>query len=110
MDGLNYWCDVNQAKHVKLGDVLALRNRTDLSPEEKNIGLPLAQDCRQTVEDRGITYYIGDLKSRDKIARIRLVCEMNTPHWPTPGMICLLYDFFSHFSRKSTGESVYQES
>ena len=110
VDGINYWCDVNQSNHVKLEDVLALKGRTDISPEEKNIGLPLEKDCRHTVEDRGITYYIGDLKSRDNISRIRLICEMNTPHWPTPGMICLLYDFFSHFSRKGTGESVYQES
>ncbi len=34
----------------------------------------------------GITNYIADLKSADGIARVRIMCSMNMPHWRTPEM------------------------
>ena len=58
----------------------------------------------------GITNYIGDLKSEDGIVRVRIMCEMNMPHWPTPEMIRQMYAFFEHFSRNvETKESIYTE-
>jgi hypothetical protein len=56
----------------------------------------------------GITNYIGDLKSEDGIARVRIMVEMNMPHWPTPEMARQIFEFFSHFSRDPvTKESIY---
>ena len=72
--------------------------------------IPLAEDCRRTVVADGITNYIGDLKSEDGVARVRIMCEMNMPHWPTPEMIRQMYAFFEHFSRNvETKESIYTE-
>ena len=93
---------------VLLETVMALKGREGLSPEERNIGLPLAPDCRRTVVADGVTNYIADLKSADGIVRVRVMCEMNMPHWPTPEMVRQIFDFFSHFSRdRETGESIY---
>ena len=90
--------------------MLAVRDGDGFSPEEKNIGLPLAPDCRRTVVADGITNYIGDLKSEDGVPRVRLMCEMNMPHWPTPEMARQIFDFFSHFSRDpETKKSIYTE-
>ena len=87
---------------------MALKGRTDISEEEKNLGLPLSEDCRRTVVADGITNYIGDLKSEDGVTRVRIMVEMNMPHWPTPEMSRQIFDFFSHFSRnRETGESIY---
>lgn len=87
---------------------MALKGREDISEEEKQIGLPLAPDCRRTVVADGITNYIGDLKSEDGIARVRIMVEMNMPHWPTPEMARQIFEFFSHFSRDPvTKESIY---
>lgn len=108
VDGINSWAEVNQAEKVSLEDVMALKGRDDISPEEKNIGIPLAPDCRETVERDGITSYIGSLKSRDGIARVKIMCTMNMPHWPTPEMSRQAFDFFAHFARnRETGESIY---
>ena len=110
IDGINSWARVNHAKELTLDEVMALKGRTDLSEEEKHIGLPLAEDCRRTVVADGVTNYIGDLKSEDGVARIRIMVEMNMPHWPTPEMSRQIFDFFSHFSRnRETGESIYTE-
>ena len=108
VDGINSWARVNGAKEISLESVLALKGRTDISQEERNLGLPLEADCRRTVVADGITNYIGDLKSADGIVRVRIMAEMNMPHWPTPEMARQIFDFFSHFSRnRETGESVY---
>ena len=110
IDGINCWARVNHAPEIALGDVMALKGREDISPEEKHIGLPLTPDCRQTVERDGITSYIADLRSEDGIARVRIMCTMNMPHWPTPEMSRQAFEFFSHFSRdRETGESTYHE-
>ena len=108
VEGLNHWARVNGAPEVSLEAVMALKGREGLSPEERNIGLPLAPDCRRTVAADGVTNYIADLKSADGVVRVRLMCEMNMPHWPTPEMVRQIFDFFSHFSRdRETGESIY---
>lgn len=108
VEGLNHWARVNGALEVSLEAVMALKGREGLSPEERNIGLPLAPDCRRTVVADGVTNYIADLKSADGIVRVRVMCEMNMPHWPTPEMVRQIFDFFSHFSRdRETGESIY---
>ena len=110
VEGINNWARVNHASEIKLADVMNLENRTDISEEERGIGIPLAEDCRRTVVADGITNYIGDLKSEDGIVRVRIMCEMNMPHWPTPEMIRQMYAFFEHFSRNvETKESIYTE-
>lgn len=108
IDGVNCWAKVNHAPEVSLEDVMALKGREDISPEEKHIGLPLAPDCRETVERDGIVSYIASLKSEDGVARVKIMCTMNMPHWPTPEMSRQAFSFFSHFSRDpQTGESIY---
>lgn len=108
VEGVNSWARVNHAPEISLADVMALKDRTDASIEEKNIGLPLAEDCRHTVVADGIVNYIGDLKSEDGVVRVRIMCEMNMPHWPTPEMSRQIFEFFSHFSRNpETKESIY---
>lgn len=110
LDGINSWARVNHAGEISFDEMMAVRDNADASPEEKNIGLPLAPDCRRTVVADGITNYIGDLKSEDGVVRVRLMCEMNMPHWPTPEMARQIFDFFSHFSRDpETKESIYTE-
>ncbi len=110
LDGINSWARVNHAQEVALADVMALKYRTNISDEEKHIGLPLAPDCRKTVVADGITNYIGDLKSEDGIPRVRIMVEMNMPHWPTPEMARQIFEFFSHFIRDPvTKESIYTE-
>ena len=108
LEGINHWARTNRAAEFRLDEVMAMKDRTDLSPEEAGLGLPLAPACRHTVVADGITNYIADLPSEDGIVRTRIMVEMNMPHWPTPEMIRQLYDFFSHFSRdRKTGESIY---
>lgn len=108
IQGLNHWCAVNQAPEISLEEVLALKGRKDISKAEENIGLPLSPDSRQTVIADGITNYIANLKSLDGVVRIKIMCEMNMPHWPTPEMVRQIFSFFSHFSRnRETGESIY---
>lgn len=108
LDGINHWARVNHAPEISLEDVMALKDREDATVEEKNLGIPLQPGCGHTVVADGITNYIGDLPSEDGVVRVRIMCEMNMPHWPTPEMARQIFDFFSHFSRNTeTGESVY---
>ncbi|MGI6038761.1 MAG: prolyl oligopeptidase family serine peptidase [Clostridiales bacterium] len=108
VDGINSWARVNKAKEISLDEVMALKTREDISDEEKHIGMPLEPDCRRTVVADGIVNYIGDLKSEDGIARVRIMCSMNMPHWPTPEMSRQVFEFFSHFKRDPvTKESIY---
>ena len=108
--GINSWAKVNYARELDPEEVLAMEGKEGLSEAEKNLGLPLPADCIHTVTADGITNYIGDLKSEDGIVRVRIMCEMNMPHWPTPEMIRQMYGFFEHFSRDvKTGESIYRK-
>ncbi len=110
IDGVNSWARVNHAKEIALEDVMALKDREDVSIEEKNIGLPLEPDCRETVSRNGITSHIASLKSEDGVVRTKIMCTMNMPHWPTPEMNYQAFEFFSHFSRDPvTKESIYTE-
>jgi len=110
IDGINSWARVNHVKEISLDEVMALKDREDISVEEKNIGLPLAPDCRETVARDGIVSHIASLKSEDGIVRMKIMCEMNMPHWPTPEMSRQAFSFFSHFSRDpETKESIYHE-
>lgn len=108
VEGINSWARVNHAPEFSLKEVLEMKEKKALSDAEKYLGLPLPSDCLHTVEADGITNYVGDIKSGDGIVRVRVMCEMNMPHWPTPEMVRQMYDFFSHFSRNpQTKESVY---
>ncbi len=108
--GINSWAEVNHAKELSLEDVLAMKDKEGITEVEKNLDILLPADCLHTVVADGIINYIGDLKSEDGIVRIRIMCEMNMPHWPTPEMIRQMYAFFKHFSRDTrTGESIYSE-
>ena len=110
IEGINHWARVNHAPQISVEEVMALKDRDDISEEEKNIGLPLAEDCRRTVIADGVTNYIADLKSEDGICRVRIMCEMNMPHWPTPELSRQVFEFFSHFKRDpETKESIYVE-
>ena len=110
VDGLNHWLDTNHAEKVSLEDVMALKDSTTCSIEEKMIGVPIAPDCRETVCRDGLTHHIASFKSEDGIVRTKLMCTMNMPHWTTPEMCYQAFEFFSHFSRDpQTKESIYHE-
>ena len=107
LKNLNFWARINGAAEIPNE---ALDLPADVSLAEKLLGLPLAGGCSRVKTADGIDYAIGDLKSADGVTRIRLVCEDNVPHWPTPELSRLVVDFFSHFRRDpSTGESIYCE-
>ncbi len=56
----------------------------------------------------GITCYIGSLPSEDGVVRVKIMCEMYMPHWPTPELSRQIFKFFSHFSKNpETLESIY---
>ena len=108
VDGLNVWARVNHCRQIDLEDVMALKDKPDASEEEKAIGIPLEEGCRETVHRDGITCYIGSLPSEDGVVRVKIMCEMNMPHWPTPELSRQIFAFFSHFSRDpQTCESIY---
>ena len=110
VDGINCWAEMNHARGISLEDVMALKGREDISIEEKHMGIPLEEDCRETVERDGIVSHIASLKSEDGIVRVKIMCTMNMPHWPTPEMSYQAFEFFSRFSRDpETKESMYQE-
>lgn len=109
VDGINVWARVNHAPELKLEDVMALKDRTDATPAEKETGIPLAPGCGHTFQADGVRYHTCDIKSEDGVARVRILAEMNIPHWPTPEMIRQIFAFFDRFSRDPvTGESVYR--
>jgi len=109
VEGINVWARVNKAPEINADDVLALKGKEGISLAEKELGLPATDNCvlNSFVED-GVQYHTADLISDDGIARVRLVAEMNIPHWPTPPMVPMMFEFFSHFSRDPvTKESIY---
>lgn len=108
IDGVNSWARVNHAPELKLEDVMALKDRTDATPAEKETGIPLEPGCGNTFIADGVKFHTCDLRSEDGIVRVRILAEMNIPHWPTPEMIRQIFGFFSHFSRDpETHESIY---
>ena len=107
LDGINWWADVNGAQQIKMEDVMKLKE-TAPTEAEKYLRIPLAPGCGQRTDTDGLTCYAGDMPSADGVSRLRIVVEMNTPHWPTPELSCQVFSFFSHFSRDPvTHESIY---
>lgn len=110
VEGVNSWARVNHAPELKIEDVMALRDRADATQAEKETGIPLEPGCGRTFIADGVRFHTCDLKSEDGIVRVRILAEMNIPHWPTPEMIRQIFDFFRHFSRDPiTFESIYAE-
>ncbi len=110
VESINVWARVNHAAEIDIEEVMALKDRTDITSAQRDLGLPLAPDCQRTFVADGVTYHIADLKSDDGVVRVRLVGEMNIPHWPTPEMARQIFEFFSHFSRDPvTKASIYEE-
>lgn len=106
--GINCWARVNGAPEVRLEDVLALKGQDGISDAEREVGLPLAPDCRRTYTADGVRFHRADLKSADGVVRVRILAEMNIPHWPTPELARQVFAFFSHFSRDpATRASIY---
>lgn len=110
VEGINCWARVNDAEEIRIEDVMALKGKNDISQAEREVGLPLPEDCRKTYVADGVTYHRMDLKSRDGVVRVRLLAEMNIPHWPTPEMARQIFEFFAHFSRDGkSGKSIYTD-
>ena len=110
VEGINCWARVNDAEEIRIEDVMALKGKNDISQAEREVGLPLPEDCRKTYVADGVTYHRMDLKSRDGVVRVRLLAEMNIPHWPTPEMVRQIFEFFAHFKRDGkSGKSIYTD-
>ena len=110
VEGINCWARVNDAEEIRIEDVMALKGKNDISQAEREVGLPLPEDCRKTYVADGVTYHRMDLKSRDGVVRVRLLAEMNIPHWPTPEMVRQIFEFFAHFIRDGkSGKSIYTD-
>ena len=110
VEGINCWARVNDAEEIRIEDVMALKGKNDISQTEREVGLPLPEDCRKTYVADGVTYHRMDLKSRDGVVRVRLLAEMNIPHWPTPEMVRQIFEFFAHFKRDGkSGKSIYTD-
>lgn len=108
VDGINVWARVNDAPTLALDEVMALEDNQNATSVERAMGIPLQKGCGRIVEADGITNYIADLKSRDGVTRVRIMCEKNMPHWPTPEMSRQIFEFFSHFSRDvQTKQSIF---
>ncbi|MBR6395711.1 MAG: hypothetical protein IKS09_01950, partial [Lachnospiraceae bacterium] len=108
VDGINHWADVNDAVKITVEEVDAVKGNMDYCEAARAMGYPLPNDCFETVVADGVTNYIANFKSSDGVVRMKVMCEMNMPHWPTPEMSRQIFAFFSHFSRnKETLESIY---
>lgn len=108
VDGINCWLEMNHAKKISLDDVMALKDAENTTVVEKEMGLPLEEGCGETVARDGIVSHIASFKSEDGIVRVKIMCEMNMPHWPTPEMSYQAFEFFSHFARDpKTKESIW---
>ena len=110
VEGLNHWLRVNHAKEISLDDVMALKDREDVTVEEKKMGVPIEPGYGETVERQALTHYIASFPSEDGVVRTRLMCTMNMPHWPTPEMSYQAFEFMGHFRRDlTTFASIYEE-
>ena len=105
-DALRYWGKVNHTKVPSKEEILALKDQTK-TMAETYLGLPLDTGCSRVETDRGTDFAIGDFKDENGVTRIRVVCEDNHPHWPTPHLSELVFDFFDCFARDpETGKSI----
>jgi len=84
--------------------------RQAISQAEREVGLPIAEGCAESFVADGVQYHLVSFPSEDGVARVKILAEMNIPHWPTPEMIRQIFAFFSHFRRDpETKESIYVE-
>ena len=95
---LMWWGRRNHVEMPDLSEILALKGQTKTLAETL-LGLPLKKDCGRVKTDRGTDFAIGDFKNTDGVTMIRVVCEDNVPHWPTPHLSELVLDFFAGFAR-----------
>lgn len=108
IDGINSWARVNKVRELTLEGVMALKEDPDAADVEKETGIPLEKGCGNTFYADGVRFHTCDFRSEDGIVRMRILAEMNIPHWPTPEMVRQIFAFFSHFSRDpKTAESIY---
>lgn len=105
-DALEYWGSVNHTCVPTLEEICSLET-AEKSVAERLLGLPLRAGCGRVETDRGTDFAIGDFKDENGVTRIRVVCEDNQPHWPTPHLAELVFDFFDGFARDpETGKSI----
>lgn len=105
LNNLNFWLRINGAPELSDAE---LATSAQGSLVEQLLGLPLKANCGTMKTADGVEYAIGDFPSTDGITRVRVVCEDNVPHWPTPELSRLVVEYFSHFERDpETGESIY---
>ena len=114
VDGVNSWLKTNHAKLLDVKDVEALKARVEageaVSQASKETGIPVPEDCQKSFVADGVQYHLISFPSEDGISRVKVLAEMNIPHWPTPEMIRQIFEFFSHFRRDpETKESIYVE-
>lgn len=104
---INFWLRINNLP--KISDT-ALTEKNNRTLAEKLLGITLSSGCSSVKTADGIDYAIGDFKDENGITKVRIICEDNVPHWPTPELSRQVVEFFSHFSRSSdTRESIYSE-
>ena len=105
LKNLNFWLRINGAGEL---DDAALDAAPAGSVPERLLGLPLGAGCGRMSSADGVEYAIGDFPGADGVSRVRVVCEDNVPHWPTPELSRLVVDFFARFERDpETGASIY---
>ena len=105
-DALAYWGGINHVKVPSVEEIKALEHETK-TMAETYLGLPLQAGCGRVETDRGTDFAIGDFKDDNGVSWIRVVCEDNHPHWPTPHLSELVLDFFDGFARDpETGKSI----
>ncbi len=102
---LNFWSKINGLPEINKS---ALDEKANRSVAEKLLGISLAPGCSVMKTVDGIDYAIGDFKDESGVTKVRIICEDNVPHWPTPELSRQVVEFFSHFARDvETGESIY---
>ncbi len=105
-DALSWWGAKNRTAVPSKEEIVALKEQSQ-SFAERALGLPLAAGCGKVETDRGTDFAIGDFKDENGVVRMKVVCEDNHPHWPTPHLSEIVFDFFDQFARNpETGESI----
>ena len=112
--GVNSWLKSNNAPLIDIKDVEALKARVEageaVTLAQKEVGLPVPPECAKSYIADGVQYHLVSFPSADGVARVKILAEMNIPHWPTPEMIRQIFEFFSHFRRDpETKKSIYAD-
>ncbi|NMO96578.1 hypothetical protein [Paenibacillus lemnae] len=74
-------------------------------PVARMIGSPLDQTEVRIMG--GVKHYIGDFINESGDSWFRMVCIDDIPHWPTPSLPELVWEFFSRFSRDPVTGSIF---